>query len=282
MFDWPALLAKPEPLTDDAIDRWFTRIAGRLLNGSRLDVRGRPHRFVEVEFYLHDPDAHPDPSTHRDPLQLTAGRWYFHRTRGVYRGGSFKGFDLTFGDGRAFGGILIRGLETPEGTLIDGPSLCVDHLLAQTKSADVAALDRSVAGRPAWDPDNPLHLRATDTEEDRPICRSGRVGLSLKRSGAKSQMPRFVLRPYRFLTEPRRTAKGKPLLVLALHTRGMSPEEINRLTGCPLASVRRYVADFEAGRLVTDFAPYSGRDLTPADLCKLHGTWHAVWGSGRV
>jgi hypothetical protein len=85
-----------------------------------------------------------------------------------------------------------------------------------------------------------------------------------------------VLRPYRFLTEPARTAKGKALLVLALHAGGMGAGDIRRITGCPAASIRRYVADFEAGRAQTSFEPYRGRDLTPSDLCRLHGTWHTV------
>ncbi len=87
-----------------------------------------------------------------------------------------------------------------------------------------------------------------------------------------------MLRPYRFLSEPRRTAKGKALLVLALHARDLSPEEIREVTGCPAATIRRYIADFEKGRAQTSFESYRGKDLGPADLCRLHGTWHAVHG----
>jgi hypothetical protein len=277
MPDWPALLRKPESPGDDAIDAWFARIAGRLLTGARLVAAGQPYRLVEVEFYYHAGD-HPDPFTHRDPLQQACGRWYFHRTRGAYRGGSFKGLDLTFGDGRAFGGVLIRGLEAPDGKLIDGPCLCVDHLLVRTRTGGVAALDVAIAGRGSWDPKSPLYLRWEEPGEGRAVYRSARVGLSLKRGGASPEPPRFVMRPYRFLSEPARTAKGKALLVLALHARGTGAEEIRRLTGCPPASICRYVADFEAGRAQTSFEPYRGRDLTPADLCRLHGTWLAIHG----
>jgi hypothetical protein len=275
MPEWPALLRKPDDPGEDAIDAWFGRIGRRLLTGARLVVADQAYRFVEVEFYYHA-DGHPDPFTHRDPLQQACGRWYFHRTRGTYRGGSFKGLDLTFGDGRAFGGVLIRGLEAPDGKLIDGPCLCVDHLLVRTRKGDVAALDAAIAGRGAWDPESPLYLRWEETAEEREVYRSARVGLSLKRGVASPEPPRFVLRPYRFLIEPARTAKGKALLVLALHARGMSAEEIRKVTGCPPASIRRYVGDFEAGRAQTSFEPYRGKDLTPADLCRLHGTWHAV------
>ena len=83
------------------------------------------------------------------------------------------------------------------------------------------------------------------------------------------------MRPYRFLTEPRRTAKGKVLLVLALHSRGVPAEEIHKLTGCPKGTVQRYLADFEEGKRAADFDPFFGKELGPKDLCRLYGTWTA-------
>ncbi len=113
MSDWLRLFRKPTHWSaPDALDDWFTRIAERLLNGSRLTVGKQAYRLVEIEFYYWS-DAHPDPFAHRDPIQFSIGHWYFHRTRGTLRSGSFKGLDLTFGDGPTSGGILIRGMETP-------------------------------------------------------------------------------------------------------------------------------------------------------------------------
>jgi hypothetical protein len=282
MSNWDTLLQRPAALAEsDDLVGWFTPIAARLLNGCRLLVAGEPHRFVEVEFYYHGP-GHPDPFTHKEPLQRERGRWYFHRTRGVYRGGSFKGFDLTFGDGRAFGGVLIRGLDSPDGRLIDGPSKSVDHLLARTGTGDVASLDRAIAGRVAWDSDNPLALQDLTAEEERQTFRSARVGLSLRRarpsSPAAPEMVRYIMRPYRYLSEPRRVSKGKPYLVLALYAQGASPDDLPRLTGCPAKSVQRYIADFEVGRQEADFTPFFGTDLGPRDLCRLHGTWFERMG----
>lgn len=79
--------------------------------------------------------THPDLFAHRDPVQLEDGRWYFHRTRGECRGGSFKGLDIALGDGTAYFGILIRAVAKPDGTLLDGPCVTVDHLLARTNTA---------------------------------------------------------------------------------------------------------------------------------------------------
>jgi hypothetical protein len=280
MADWEALLLEPQGLdqADDLLG-WFDAIAARLLTGTRLLVGSEPHRFTEVEFYYHG-GGHLDPFTHRDPIQREVGRWYFHRTRGVYRGGSFKGFDLTFGGTGAFGGVLIRGLEKPDGTLVDGPSLCVDHLLARTEARDVATLDEAIEGRVAWDSESPLCLEWVDELADLPLLRSPRVGLSLKRLRNSPQPPRYVMRSYRYLSEPKRIAKGKLHMVLAEHARGGAAEQINKVTGCPRGTVGRYVADFEEGRREADFTPFWGIDLGPRDLCKLYGVWWAQFGAG--
>src|SRR6187200_1023890 len=160
MTPWPDL-HKPARLTDRTAGAWFAGIAAALLNRTRWVIAGRPHRLTECEFYYRGP-AHDDPFTHGDPVQVHAGRWYFHKTAGVYRGGSFKGVDITFGDGTARGGILIRGLELPDGAMIDGPSLLVDHVLTRCGAASVAALDRTVAGRLAWDPGSPMHFEEVE------------------------------------------------------------------------------------------------------------------------
>lgn len=279
MTDWPALLQKPANLSaSGATATWFDAIAEKLLNGVNLCAGGKTHRLVEIEFYLRVAE-HPDPFTHGESLQLLCGRWYFHRTRGVYRSGSFKGLDLSFGDGTLYGGVLFRGLEMADGTLIDGPSLLVDHLLKLTRAATVAVLDSMIAGRLAWDASNPIFLEDLETPRTQPLFRSGRVGLTLKNARNKPEATRYILRPYRYLTEPRRAAKGKLLLVLALHAGGHSVAEIVQATGCPRKSVQRYIEDFETGRGASDFAAYLGTDLKPADLCRLHGTWHSAYSS---
>jgi hypothetical protein len=275
MSAWPSLFRKPDD--PGALAEWFARIAERLLNGSRLVVGRQQYRLVEIEFYYWSKE-HSDPFTHRDPIQFGIGRWYFHRTHGVYRGGSFKGLDLTFGDAQASGGILFRGMETPEGALIDGPSRCVDHLLDAAGAATVAELDRAVNERLAWEDGNLLILEMTDALENRAIFRSQRVGLLLKRAAARSEGPRFLMRPYRYLSQPRRTKKGKLHLVLALHAQGAGIDDIQRSTNCPRRVVQRYIAYFEGGRKEVDFTPYLGKDLGPAELCKLYGICFAHWG----
>jgi hypothetical protein len=166
--------------------------------------------------------------------------------------------------------VLFRGLETPDGKLIDGPSLLVDHLLAKTGNRTVASLDLAVAGRHAWDADNVLRLEPVEGEA-RPVYTSARVGLSLKRTKATPENLRYLLAPYRFLTEPRRTAKGKVQLVLSLHRQGYQEDRIKEMTGCPITAIRRYVVALREVTPETALAEFAGKDLGTRELCMLHG-----------
>lgn len=277
---WNALLVEPPQVNEPGgWGGWFLDIAGRLLGGCRLVVAGVPHRLTEVEFYYHG-GTHRDPFAHREPVQRHLGRWYFHRSHGVLRGGSFKGLDLTFAGPEAFGGILLRGIEQEGGALIDGPSRSVDHLLHLTGQPTVAALDAALDGQTAWDAEMPLYLRWLDDPPPAPPpLATARVGLSLRRFRDSEEAVRFLGQRYRFLSEPRRIRKGKLQTVVALHLDGLDPTAIAARTGTPRAALLRYLADFEAGRRETDAGAYFGIDLGPRDLARLLGCWQARYGS---
>src|SRR4051812_12134526 len=169
---------KPKHVTaDEHFTPWFAEVATRLLNEIDFIVAGKRYRFAELEMY-YSGWGHSDLFAHRDPVQLEDGRWYFHRTRGEYRGGSFKGLDIALGDGASFFGILIRTIVLPDGTVLDGPSLTVDHLLAQTKAASVAALDGVINLRSVWDTTSPLHIVEAEKPRNATVYQSSRVGLS--------------------------------------------------------------------------------------------------------
>jgi hypothetical protein len=274
MTSWSDLLRLPDDLS--APDAWFASVADQLLSSAELHVADQALRLADIEFYLFA-DAHPDPFSHRDPVQLQCGRWYLHRTHGGLRGGTYKGIDLTYSNGTAFGGILLRSLVGPNGTVIDGPSLCVDHLLAALGADSVAELDRAIAGRLAWHTDNPLSLRHVRPLRNREILCTPRVGLSLRRARQSGDMTRFLMRPYRFLTEPHLVRKGKRHMVLALYARGDAVAAIRRVTGCPAASIRRYIEEFEAGRREQSFARYLGVDAGPREWCRMYGVWQKMY-----
>lgn len=277
---WLEAFRKPPRLSDATAGDWFGRIADLLLNRTRWVIGGRPHRVTECEFYYRG-SAHNDPFTHGDPVQVHAGRWYFHKTAGIYRGGSFKGVDVTFGDGTARGGILIRGLERPDGSMTDGPSLLVDYILGQCGFATVADFDRAIGRRPAWDPTSPMYFEEVDPF-GKGVLACARVGLSLRRAGPGTTMHAYLTRPYCFLTEPGAIAKGKPHMVMGLHRLGRKPEEIREVTRSPARSITTYIAEYENGRRAGRFEDYFGREIGPRDLCRLHGIADRASGRGRT
>ncbi|HKB04020.1 MAG TPA: hypothetical protein VKD90_17490 [Gemmataceae bacterium] len=279
MTPWPDL-RKPSRLSDRTAGAWFAGIADALLNRTRWVIAGHAHRMTECEFYFRGP-PHDDPFTHGDPIQVHAGRWYFHKTAGNYRGGSFKGVDVTFGDGVGKGGILIRGAESADGRLIDGPSLIVDHLLASCGHRTVERFDRELGARFVWDPTAPMYL-ARDPDAAKAIVSSARVGLSLRRAGPGSTKTDYLTRQYRFLTEPRRIAKGKPHMVMALHRAGRPAAEIREVTGVPARSIATYIVEYEAGVVAGRFEDYFGKEIGPKDMCRLHGIADREFGQSRT
>src|SRR5207302_887016 len=103
--------------------------------------------------------------------------------------------------------------------------------LAKTKMTSPAALDAMIGTRKVWDATAPIFIRESTRPRTATVYQCSRVGLSLKKAQGKPDAPRFVARPYRFLTEPGFISKGKPHLVLALYRKGEKPEAITQLTG---------------------------------------------------
>lgn len=269
--EWKRLLMEPTSLVgEEDYATWFDRLAERLLCGCRLLAGGIVHRLIEIEFYYWGGD-HRDPFAHGDPFQLGTGHWYFHRSHGVLRGGSFKGIDLTFGGAKTFAGILIRSIEPEQGPLVEGPSRTVDYLLGLTQLSTVAALHQASANLAVWEGSNPVQLLWQPQRESRTLLRTARVGLTLKKREQVQQRRRYLLRPYRYLTEPRRLRKGKLHLVMALHLCGTSPEDIRTLSGCNRSALKRYLVEYEHGLGETCLDPYVGMELRPRELARLYG-----------
>jgi len=126
----------------------FKKMADFLLNDVVLVANGVKIRFLELEFYFTS-DIHNDPFTHKDVIQQSRARWYFHKTGSNYKGGSYKGLDITIGNSeKEVGGILIRTIEEVEsGKVVCGPSLTVDHIISSCKAKDIKDLvDNSFKG----------------------------------------------------------------------------------------------------------------------------------------
>lgn len=262
------------PAPDAPAAAWlpaFRGIAGLILNGVTLNIAGAAHRVVEIEIYCRSP-GHPDTFTHGDPMQEEFARWYFHRSGGEYKNGSFKGLDIAFGGPGAPAGVLIRGVETDTGILVDGSCMCVDHVLARTGRRSIATLVAGFDRRTDPAPGAPLSLTVLAAPRGAAIHESPRVGLTLKR-GVLAERARFLARPYRFMTEPKRSKKGRPNLIVGLHRDGHGPADIARITGSQLAQIQRTIAAYEAGKAMSP-AALTG-DLTSEALCHLLGACDA-------
>ncbi len=263
-----ATLPRPGAVGDHA--KAFRRAAHVLLNHAMLYIAGSPYRLAEIEFYWYGP-GHEDPFAHRDPIQVESGVWYFHRQGGTYKGGTYKGVDIAMGRRPdTYVGILIRSIfDAESGALIEGSCSCMDHVLLRIGKESVAALAGSFDGSIEPREGSPLFL----AHEDPPggvaeVFDSARVGLTLKK-GATPERKQLLARPYRFTIEPRRTKKGRVHLIVALHRKGYSNEEIVAITGAGAALVARCVRAFEAGK-GRNPEDYRG-DLSTEALCELWG-----------
>ncbi len=264
----------------------FDEIAETLLNETILRVGGRPYRLVEIEFYANG-STHPDPFAHCDEMQLRTAHWYFHRTGEEYRGGSFKGLDITFAPEGYYGGILIRTIEgwVPEGqeeVFVSGPSLSVDHILAGCGAGSVVELvekmgDRSVVRE---DADRLLWLEHDPSISKREVVKTPRFGLFLKRGDGKNtpaeSLPsRYVMREYRYISDARRVKKGRHFTSLSLALQGADLETIHQRVGTPRKSITSYIEAFEAGKQKS-LRSFFFKDVSTTEQCELYGACAAA------
>lgn len=253
-----------------AFEENFCDMASFLLQNVSLMVSQEPYRLLEIEFYYQS-SSHPDPFVHGSPLQKTLGRWYFHRDGNSYRSGTFKGLDISFGSESAFGGILIRSLQSPEGHIINGSSLCVEHLLQKTGFSKIADLDQAIQDRLIWEDTNVLYLKENETKFSSKVYQTPRVGLTLKRVQKYPEMIQYVMKPYRFLTDPT-IKKGKVQTILALTLQGKSVQEIQKITQSPEKNIESYLEKIQEGKCLNDFKSYEGKSLNSEEIARLYGT----------
>ncbi|KAG2374403.1 hypothetical protein C9374_010973 [Naegleria lovaniensis] len=205
----------------------FASIAHYLLNHVELVAKGKTFRLAELEFYYTCAPVHNDPFNHCHALQTTKGEWYFHQSPSKlnndnYRGGNYKGLDLSIGCAKFKGGILIRSLiRCSDNKFIEGPSLCVDEILSlyscNTIHEFVMKHFPNQKHFNALDEKSTVHLRVCATPKSDSFIRSARVGLTLKQQRSKKERIEFIFRPYRFCLRPEKVKKGKHLMAIVLY-----------------------------------------------------------------
>ena len=183
----------------------FNRIADELFNNYLIQVNKQTYRLLEIEFYYHG-EKHDDKYTHQHPLQKQMGRWYFHGS----------GIDLTFGNEKEYGGILLRSIEKlndnnqdDSGEYFIGPLLTKTELMAGLQSP----LENEV---------NVFKLKASaEIKRQNPICCT-RINLSQKHTSANE----YLHKPYRYVIKPHlKGHKGKTEMAKLLLAQGEPTKE---------------------------------------------------------
>lgn len=189
------------------IDEGFQRIANDLLNNWVIKVEDALYRITEIEFYYRDEARkHDDSYVHGHKIQKQKGKWYFHGS----------GIDLTFGDGEAYGGILIRAIcqvNEGKGKYCYGPLNCILEIFSNLSS--IYKPEMSFCLIPAND---------DLFEQEKPI-RAQRVGLNPKNN--QEMWNKY----YRFLVMPKQKHADKTGIAEAMKKQNYSEAEIKNIWG---------------------------------------------------
>lgn len=176
----------------------LTDIARSLLNKHRLIDGDRKYRICEIEFYVKT-EGHPDHYVHCSPDQATHGKWYFHRTKaGNYKGGTYKGLDLTFGkedeDNPIYFSVLIRSLYSEDDdTMTEGPCKIVNMILANHDCKDVNEYMEGRADPLSARSTKNFHIKRCKGLKKYDIWCGARIGLSEKYEDYQYKMYRYVI-----------------------------------------------------------------------------------------
>jgi hypothetical protein len=192
-------------ITEGKIEDDFQRIANDLLNNWVLKVEDALYRITEIEFYYKDKGKkHDDTYIHGHELQKQKGKWYFHGS----------GIDLTFGDGEAYGGILIRAIyRINDKKFCYGPLRCILEIFSNLSSIYKPEMSFCL-------------IPATEGlfEIENPI-RAQRVGLNSEND------PVMWNKYYRFLVMPKQKHADKTGIEVAMKNQNYSEAEIKKIWG---------------------------------------------------
>lgn len=208
--------------------------------------------------------------------RLLRARRYWHMTGNGYKGGSYKGLDISFGGPLFYGGVLIRAVENLRtGEAVVGPCRVADHVLALLKSPSIAAFVERNGVR--YDTGELVLERRPGLLARREVHSSARVGLSLKakKPTDATQPLRYWGRSLRFMTNPERLKNHPVLLALALFARGYDAPRAAAVVGCKTSAAANWLEGYRRG-IGRDTASFFGRVLSTQDKCQLYG---ALYGS---
>ncbi len=156
----------------------FYEITKNLMNHFVLKIDTLEIEFTEVEFYYFECQYHTDLYVHLDLLQKESSEYLYVHKKPKGRGG----IDLTFGNGKFFGGILIRGIKDGD-IFIFGPAKVREHISKKMGIQECDHCDHNVLQDKFEDLKNKngISLQKRDqSKEQYDILHSTRIGLDPK------------------------------------------------------------------------------------------------------
>lgn len=241
----------------------FDQIAEEILFCSHLVINGSNFKILEIEFYLNN-SQHPDIFTHSSKYQKTNFHWYFHRSsegEHSYKGGTYKGLDLTFGSETSHGGILLRSImDEKTNEIIEGPCKVVDKILDVCKSNTIKDLvverlkNNICANNPV------LHIKQDVCRNMGNVFKSPRIGLTLKKKDNFDLRVQYISRLYRYVVYPSKISKGKKM-VMAIAFNNLPNLDPN-IFNCTQTKINQVKKETESMKITPiKYCDFSGIDL---------------------
>ena len=122
----------------ETIEKDFFRIANEILNKHTFHVKSKKYKISNIEFYFYNNTNHKDENSHAlkykraKERQLLNAQWYLHKIS-INPKYKHKGLDFTFGNGKSFGGILIKEIINIESNIKLSQSKIIDELIEVLK-----------------------------------------------------------------------------------------------------------------------------------------------------
>ena len=159
----------------EKIQNDFLRIADEILNHHILQISQVKFRILKIEFYFYNHSNHKDENTHAlkykraQQRQLLKNQWYLHKIT-INPKCTYKGIDYTFGNGKNYGGILIKEVINIDTKQIFSQSKFIDELISILKPSTKEDFIKII------EQENKLHFKKEKLEIF-PIQQSKRKGI---------------------------------------------------------------------------------------------------------
>lgn len=271
------LLKVPSFESIDEFHNYFENIAYNLLNNYILFINNDEYILSELEFYWRGKN-HDDVFVHCNSDQKKFGTWYFHKFGNNYKNGTYKGLDIVFGNDEYYGGILIRSITNIKSSqFIEGPCLCVDHILSKNNVKNIEELVKKINISKSQidnnNNNNPIYLKYLSNLPKKNIYKSPRVGLTLKNKINIDMRKLFIMKPLRYFTIPS-LKKGKNYIILQLYHNGLSIADISAVSKSSEITINKCIEEFNNGKK-TNIESFIGIPLKPNDICRLMGNCYS-------